>query len=704
MRVNPCSGRSTESGGGGTERTAQDAETDPKTSPDLHNPRRPADPASRNAPEPEAPWLAQLDKAGIPRMLTYPGTTLGRLLDQSAERFPDAPALAYGEARWTYRELLSQVNRLAGGLASLGVRRGDRVLMVLPNCPEYVTTFFAVQKLGAVLVNAGPLMGVDDLRAVVAMTTPRVAVGLDLQAGPLARVADHSTLEHWVWVSLRGYQPAFKRLGYRLKLWQSHGHNGKGEKNGKAAKHEPHHNGNGNGHGVNGSKESKPAVEHVLLADLLARAPSRPPTVEPDPSRVAVLQPTGGTTGTLKLAELTHRGLLANATQVCVWEGCRAGQERILAVLPMFHVYGLTTCLVTGIYSAAELILTTRFVVAETLGLLREHRPTIFPVVPAICEALSDRLEKEQPPTPLAELRLCFSGAAPLSRATAERFERLSGAKLVEGYGLTEASPVTHANLPGAARFGSIGLPMPDTRVRLAELDDPAKDVKPGEPGEMLVSGPQVMRGYFANPEQTERALFTDDRGEVWLRTGDVARCDADGYFYVIDRRKDMVIRSGLKVYPGKVEKVLATHPKVAEAAVVGRPHAVHTETVVAVVAMKAGAPEKPAETEALVSELKALCREHLAPYEVPEAFEFLEKLPRSALGKLLKRELRAWPAGSGPEAGANGNGHAGNGNGMAGSGNGAAGNGAIKLSPAPDAAPVTAGHAGPGGPARLPS
>jgi long-chain acyl-CoA synthetase len=591
----------------------------------LHGPESPAESrllVTRPAPPApaEPPWLATLDQLGMPRSLVYPTTTLGRIVDQSADRFGDATALIYGDARWTYRELLSRVNRMAGGLASLGVRRGERVLLTLPNCPEFVVTFFAVQKLGAVVINAGPLMGADDLRAVIAMTSPRVAVGIDLQSPLLAHVGDRSTLEAWVWVSLQEYQPVFRRLGYQFKLW--HHRNGKG-----------------------------PTLQ-VELSNLLERAPSRPPTIEPDADRTAVLQPTGGTTGTLKLAELSHRSLLANATQATALMGCRPGQDRIMAVLPMFHVYGLTTCLTAGIYSAATLILATRFQAGPALELLREHKPTIFPLVPAICDALSNELERDADgaaPPPLEGLRLCLSGAAPLPEATAKRFQRLTGAQVVEGYGLTEASPVTHVNPPAKPRVGSIGLPLPDTRVRVVDLETGLRDVGPGEPGEMLISGPQVMNGYFANPEQTDLALHRDHQGHAWLRTGDVVRYDEDGYFYVMDRRKDMIIRSGMKVYPARVEKVLSAHRRVAEVGVVGRPDPVHTETVVAVIALNDSQGDRgkdaDSDREQLATELRGLCREHLAPYEVPGVIEFVDKLPRSPLGKLLKRELRKPPA-----------------------------------------------------------
>jgi long-chain acyl-CoA synthetase len=563
----------------------------------------------------EEPWIRQLEKAGIPTTLTYPSTTLTRLLDQTADRFAESPALFFENESWTYRELLAAVNRTAGGLATLGVRSGDRVLLALPNCPEFFMAFFAVQKLGAVVINAGPLMGVDDLATIITMTTPRLVIGLDLLSAGLTSADEGSMIKHWVWVSLQSYQPVLKWLGYQYKLW---------------------HGGKRNGHGGH----------HTTFADLLENAPARPPTLEPDRDQTAVLQPTGGTTGSLKLAELTHRNLLCNAAQIGAWMGVQQGQDRILAVLPLFHVYGLTLNLIAAVYGASSVVLTTRFHCGEVLELIRRHHPTIFPLVPAICDAISNQLDSENPTASdntLQDLRLCISGSAPLPLAVAERFEKLTGAQVIEGYGLTEAAPVTHANIPGHLRAGSIGLPMADTRVRVVDLDDSSRQVGPQEPGEMLISGPQVMRGYYANPDQTRRVLTTDDDGTVWLHTGDVVRYDEDGYFYVLDRKKDMIIRSGLKIYPGKVERVLRMHPAVADAAVFGRPDLVHTEIVVATIVLAEASREDSAdERRDFVNELRHLCREHLAPYEVPAAFDFADKLPRSPLGKLLRRKLRA--------------------------------------------------------------
>ncbi len=570
-----------------------------------------ADVTIPEAPPAEPRWLAQLDREGIPRTLRYPNTTLARLLDQAADRFGDSPAMVYNLKRWTYRELLAQVNRMAGGLSRMGVRKGDRVVLALPNCPDYVTSFFAVQKLGAVLVNAGPLIGADDLRTIVALTNPRVMIGLDLQAQKIVGAAKDSSTDHFVWVTLQSYQTFLKKFGYQFKLWQE-----------------------------NREKQAGSSAEHTTLAKLLENAPAKPPTVEPPPGATAVLQPTSGTTGVVKLAQLSHKNLLANAMQVAAVMGAREGQERVLTAIPMFHIYGLMTGLIQPILSAATVSLVTRFDAEQTLDALVRDRPTIFPMVPAICDALSNAIERRDPRPTIAGLRICISGAAPLPIEVAQRFERLTGGRVVEGYGMSESSPVTHANPLSRPRYGSIGLPMPDTNCRIVDLERGEREVSMGEPGELLISGPQVMSGYFGNPVETQRALWTDPHGKVWLRTGDVVRMDEDGFFQVLDRKKDMIIRSGLKVYPAKVERVLVTHANVSDAAVIGRPHPIHTEEVVAFIVLKSDDVER----EKLIEELRGLCREHLAPYEVPAKFEFAASIPRSALGKLLKKELRKLP------------------------------------------------------------
>jgi long-chain acyl-CoA synthetase len=554
------------------------------------------------------PWDAIYEQLGVPRTLRYPRTTLGRLLDQTADRFPDAPAMFYGDTRCTYGQLLQQVNRLSGGLAHLGVRKGDRVLMTLPNCPEFITSFFAVQKLGAVVVNAGPLMGFDDLRRLVELTEPRLLIGLDLQGAILARLSDQVPR---MCVSLRGYQTALRRLGYRYKLWQETRHN------------------------------SGPACQ-LTFEKLLEEAPARTPSLPSEPADLAVLQPTGGTTGTLKVAQLSHHNLLANATQVSVWGSLRDGQEIMLGLLPMFHAYGLTMSLIAPVLVGGTMLPQTRFRMDLLLEAIRRHRPTVVPLVPAILHAVCDELERHPRPEICDVLRHAkvLSGAAALAGSVAHRFEQLTGASIMQGYGLTEASPVTHSNPPRAGRTDSIGVPLPDTLTRVADLHDETLDAPAGEPGELLISGPQIFSGYYRDAEQTTRVLATDAGGRVWLRTGDVVRVDADGFFYVVDRRKDMINRGGEKVWPARVERVLAMHPQVLDSAVIGRPDGLRGERVVAIVAVRS--PLK--DYEPLIAELNALCREHLGRHEIPTHFEFTDRVPRSELGKLLKYRLREPP------------------------------------------------------------
>ena len=543
----------------------------------------------------------------IPRRLCYPKTTLGQILDQTAARFPETSAVGYHDLDWTYHELHKQVNRLAGGLAKSGVIRGDRVMMTLPNCPEFIVAFFAIQKLGAIVVNAGPLMGADDLYKVIEMTDPRLIIGLDLQATTLVEAANGLGNRTWLWVSLKEYLPVLMRMGYRVKKWKARA-------------------------------DLMDSSCEFTWQDLLAQSPARPPSVAPDIDDIALLQPTGGTTGTLKIAQLSHRNLLSNAAQLSLWVKLQPGQECILGILPMFHVYGLMLGLITAVYAGSRMLPVTRFKVQQLMDIICTNRPTMIPLVPAIFDALNDQLERE-PNWELTELfrnGIVMSGAAPLDESIAERFTHLTGSSIVQGYGLTEASPVTHVNPYDASRPKSIGITLPDTRMRLVDLYDPTQDVNEGQPGELLISGPQVFCSYLHNPDETENVLIVDEQGHVWLRTGDVAQIDDDGFVYIIDRKKHMINHAGLKVYPRKVERVLKAHPAVTDAAVVGRPNSKTTEDVVAYVVVS----EPSRWTDEMAQELRTLCRKRLAPYEVPSTVEFVAELPRSALGKLLKHRL----------------------------------------------------------------
>jgi long-chain acyl-CoA synthetase len=560
-------------------------------------------------PEPDDAGAAAAIGPDVETVLRYPSTTFGALLDQSAARFADVPAVIYCDTRWTYGQLLEEVNRLAAGLAAMGVQPRDRVLLTLPNCPQFITSFMAVQKLGAVVVNAGPLISAADLRELFRLTTPRMAVGLDLQIPMLSRLDDASppTGVSWLWVSLAAYQQIFKRIGYRAKLWQARSQSGR-----------------------NGQDKTYDA--------LLEQAAALPPTVAPSPDDTAVLQPTGGTTGTLKVARLTHRNLLANALQLTVTIELSSGQERMLAVLPMFHVYGLTTCLTTSIMNAATILPVTRFVMTTVLDVIETHRPTIVPLAPAILEPMCAALSGRPRPAAIEALgaSIVTSGAAPLAPQTARRFREITGANIAQGYGLTEASPVTHANPIGNTRDGSIGMPLPDTLARVVDLNDPELDVPAGESGQLLVSGPQVMAGYENDPEQTAAVFSTDPRGRRWLHTGDVVLVDEDGFYFVIDRLKDMINCGGFKVYPHKVETVLLAHPLVKDAGVVGVADVARTQIVVAKIVPEA----QPQDAADLSQKLRLHCRAHLAPYEVPGKFDIVDHVPRTALGKLQRHRL----------------------------------------------------------------
>ena len=441
---------------------------------DLHTPGR--------DPTREPPWLAELDREGIPRSLQYPTTTLGRLLDQAAERFGDTPAVVYNQKRWTYRELLGCVNRMAGGLSRYGVRQGDRVVLALPNCPEYVISFFALQKLGALVVNAGPLMGSDDLRHLITLTTPRVVIGLDLQASKLIGAANESSPDR-----LRlGHAPVIPDPARQTRLPIQ-----------AVAKSRWSRRLAGHAHG------HRPTLEN---------APARPPTVEPSPDATAVLQPTSGTTGSLKLVQLSHRSLLANATQVTVWMGAREGQERLLTILPMFHVYGLTTGLISPIFCAATITLMTRFDAAQTLDVL-EQEPDRLPDGARDLRRAHREIERRAPRSVTLPMH------ASVGRRRCPRGRR-NGSSVSPGArrrGLRPDRGLTgHARQPAGAATVRFDRPADAGHaLPVVDLEDGEHDVAVGEPGELLVAGPQVMSGYFGNPEETQRVLSTDEPGRT---------------------------------------------------------------------------------------------------------------------------------------------------------------------------------------------
>jgi long-chain acyl-CoA synthetase len=547
----------------------------------------------------------------VPHSLApYPKEPVFALLRNAAAGFPDRPALAFFGAHMTYSKLLSEVERFSAALAGLGVRRGDRVGMILPNCPEYVIAFFACQRLGAVAVGNNPLYTERELRHQIIDSGAKVMIVLDQIYHRFGEVRDDSGVQEVIAVKLNHYMPAPIKWLAPLKFKRD------ARKHGTPLPFVPA------GHRVR------------WWADVLKHAGPTPPeaSIDDPATEVAALVYTGGTTGLSKGAMLSHSNLVANARQASAWLNVvRQGEDGIVAALPFFHSFG-TLVMDFAITKAAKLILLPRFEIDMALKAMSKEKPSLFPGVPRMYIALNQ--DPRTPKHDLASLKACISGAAPLPMAVAQRFEQITGgARVVEGYGLTECSPVTHANpLVGERKEGSIGLPLPDTDVKLVDLDEPDREVARGERGEMCIKGPQVMLGYWNRPD--ESALVIRDG---WLHTGDVAIMDEQGYFSIVDRIKDMILVSGFNVYPTEVEAVLYQHPQILKCAVVGLPDDTTGERVKAFVVLKAGETTTP-------DEIVAWCRapgQGLTGYRVPKEVELRDELPETLIGKVLRRVLQ---------------------------------------------------------------
>lgn len=549
--------------------------------------------------EASGPWVAHYE-TGVPASVEIPDRRLNELIGESAARWAGRDALIFHGARWTYRELWDQAGRFAGHLHRAGFRPGDRLALYLPNCPAYPIAYFGALRLGLTVVQVSPLYLGQDLTRLLQDSAPKGIVCLEIHYPNLARVRAEAPVPHVIVARLRSFYPAHLRPFVNLILRRR------------------------------GLSTSFPKDAGVIpWRDALAAPADFPEMVGGDPSHdVAVLQYTGGTTGRPKAAMLSHRNLVANALQCRAWFRVEPGSGILLASIPFFHIYGMTVALNYPLLEGRTLLLELRPDPTEILRLVDRYRVTEFPGVPALYQAINHHPKAGR--YDLRSIRVCLSGSAPLPVEVAKRFEEITGGHLIEGYGLTEASPVTHANpIRGDRRFGSIGLAFPGTDQRIIDLETGTRAVAVGEVGELCVRGPQVMLGYYRQPEET--ALVLQDG---WLRTGDVARVDADGYTYIIDRRKDMIDVGGFKVYPREVEEVLFQHPAVADAAVVGIPDEALGEVVRAFVVRKPGA-------NVTGEELIAFVRERIAHYKAPRDVEFRTELPRSGVQKVLRRELR---------------------------------------------------------------
>jgi long-chain acyl-CoA synthetase len=550
----------------------------------------------------ERPWFRSYEP-GVPREVAIPDATLPQLLDRTAARGPGkvairffldprlpAPSLTWGEVR--ERSL-----RFATALFQLGVRKGDRVAIMLPNCPEFVVAFHGALRIGAVPVNTNPMYVAREMGEQLEDSGSRTLVLLDQFFPRLREIHAATRVRRAIVVDVTEGLPWPARTLARLARLRR------------------------------GERPRVPAETDVsFFHELLRVYPPTPPGASLRPADVALLQYTGGTTGTPKGAMLTHRNLVANALQARAWfPRLREERETILGAVPLFHAYGLLGHLL-GVVAASESVLLPRPKPDVVLEALHRFRPTLFPGVPTLYAGIVDH-----PRVGEYDLRTgtqCLSGAAPLPASLVERFEALTGGRLVEGYGLTETSPLTHGNpVQGERRVGSIGVPVPGTDARVVDLAS-GEPLPPGREGELEVRGPQVMLGYWNRPAET-----ADTIRDGWLRTGDICRMDADGWFYVVDRRKEMIDASGFKVVPREVEEVLLMHPAVQEAVVAGVKDAYRGETVKAFVVLRPG-------QSATADEVTSFCRLHLAAFKIPRQVEFRAELPKSLVGKYLRRVL----------------------------------------------------------------
>jgi long-chain acyl-CoA synthetase len=545
-----------------------------------------------STPSPYAarPWLKHYDYWIRPHM-TYPTRPLHEILSTTAVEMPDAEATAFLGATLTFGELKRRADRLSAALQRLGIRKGDRVGIMLPNCPQYIISAFGTLRLGAVVVNINPIYTAREVLNVASDSGIKVLITLDRLAPLALEVRDQTSIEQIIVTSLSEYSA---------------------------------------------DAAAPPKVADTLALSELIAGDDRPelPRLDVGPEDLAVLQYTGGTTGTPKGAMLTHGNIFANVVQTETWHyrQYHRGEGRYLLVIPYFHIYAFTVGMMCGVWVGGLQIIIPKYDVEQVLNAIRDLRPTYFPAVPTIFVSLLAHPKVKE--YSLDQVRTFNSGGAPCPVEVLEEFERRIGRPLNEGYGLSETSPVTHSTPHMARRkFGTIGLPMPDTDMKIVDVETGTREMAIGEPGELCICGPQVMKGYWNRAEESANALRTHDDGRVWFHTGDVATMDEDGYTSIVQRKKDMILVDAFNVYPSEVEGVLYTHPGVRMAAVIGIPDSYHGEVVKACVV--------PRDANVSIEELRAHCKANLAAYKVPVQIELRDSLPQSAVGKILYRVLR---------------------------------------------------------------
>ena len=549
----------------------------------------------------DRPWIKKYDQ-GVPTHIDYPEVPVFYFLEETARKYPDSPCTVFKGAKISYKEINEITDRLAAGLAEIGVKKGDRVGIFMPNTPQFVMAYFGVLKAGGVVVATNPLYTPREIEHQVNDAGIEVMLVMSNFYNLIKQVQPNTKIKKLVVTNLKESLPPIlsflftltkeKKGGFRIQL----------------------------------------AEGDVWMQDLISRhKPEDRPKLNIGPDDVALFQYSGGTTGTSKGAISAHRCLVANSLQIRSWlVNTDEGKEVTLMAIPLFHVYGMVAGMLFSMIAGASMIMIPNpRDLKDVLENIQKYKVTIFPGVPTLYNAINNHPDVLAGKYNLGSIKACISGSAPLLRETKEKFEALTGGVVFEGYGLSEAPTATHCNpLKGENRTGSIGLPLPDVDVRIISLDDEVTVLPAGEVGELVVKGPQVFVGYHNMPTETVNSLR-----DGWLYTGDIARMDEDGYFYIVDRKKELIKPGGFQVWPREVEEVIASNPKVLEVGVAGIPDPYRGETV------KAWVVVKPGET-LTEEEVKAWCQDRLAKYKIPTQVEFRSELPKTTVGKILRREL----------------------------------------------------------------
>ena len=544
-------------------------------------------------------WLKCYDPEVPPGIDDYDGSIIPSLLEKKIASFGGQTAVDFFGYTMTYAALWEAVQQCTRVLHSIGLARGDRVALFLPNCPHFIIAYYAALRLGAVIVPTNPLYTEKELEFQIKDSGAETLVTLDLLYSKVHKVQPSVGLKRIIVGKIQDYLPPLKKFIYPIIAQKGTENVPLEEKNGVVFYQKL-------------MKSKAPECELPKLSG----------------DDLAILQYTGGTTGSAKGAMLTHKNIVINNTMIRHWyTGLRPGKEIFISVLPFFHTYGMATALNLPLSAGATIVLFPKFVAKDILKAIDAHKATVLPGIPTIYSVLGSFRDLGK--YDISTIRFCISGAAPLPLTVLKDFERITGGIIIEGYGLSEASPVTHCNPRGGVRKdGSIGLPVSDTDCKVVDMDT-GQDLPEGSTGELCIRGPQVMKGYWNRPEETAATLR-----DGWLYTGDIARMDEEGYFYIVERKKDMIISEGFNIYPREIEEFLLTHPKVADASVIGMPDKIRGERVYAFVVLKEGIAATP-------DEIARFCKEHLVRYKAPRKVIFRDSIPRNLAGKNLRRILR---------------------------------------------------------------